>query len=72
MLLQYEAPGPTVARLIVLGSWALSSVYLTSSLVSSRPLWYWTPLRRLNLTCLLSELSSQLSASRGCGANFVS
>src|SRR5437870_13423718 len=43
-----------------------------SSLVSSRPLWNWTPLRRLNLTRLLSVLSSQLSARRGLGVNFSS
>src|SRR4051794_17684863 len=72
MPLQSDAPGPTVARFRVFGSCALSSVYLMSSLVNSRPLWYWTPLRRLNLSCLLSELSSQLSASRGTGLNFSS
>src|SRR5579859_6998545 len=39
--------------------------HLTSSLVSSRPVWNCTPWRRLNLTRLKSGLTSQLSASIG-------
>src|SRR5579864_7968181 len=48
------------------------TVYFTSSLVSSRPEWYWTPLRRLSLNCLKSVLISQLSASIGCGWRLAS
>src|SRR5258708_7144993 len=35
-----------------LGSRTRRIFHLTSSLVRSRPVWNWTPLRRLNLTCV--------------------
>src|SRR5437016_14447620 len=54
------------------GSRTRSRLYLTSSLVNSRPLWNGTPLRRLNLNVLLSELASQLSANTGWGCSVKS
>src|SRR5689334_4845367 len=47
-------------------------LYFTSSLVNSRPEWNCTPLRRFTLICLASLLTSQLSASMGCGFNCTS
>src|SRR4051794_24419341 len=46
---------------------ARSRLYSMSSLVSSRPVWKVTPLRRLTLILLRSLLCSQLSARRGIG-----
>ena len=56
-----NCPAPTF------GSRTRRMLYLTSSLVNSRPVWNWTPLRRFSLICLKSVLTSQLSASIGCG-----
>ena len=43
-----------------------------SSLVSSRPVCHVTPLRRWNVTCVKSALTSQLSASAGWGCSDAS
>src|SRR3954462_15280234 len=56
----------------LLPPWTRRRLYSTSALVNSRPEWYWTPFRRLNLICLESLLKSQLSASIGCGTNVSS
>src|SRR5258708_2626702 len=47
-------------------------LYLTSSLVNSRPLCHTTPLRRLSLIDLKSLLTSHVSASCGCGCSLSS
>ena len=49
-----------------------SKLYLTSSLVYSRAMWYCAPLRMLSLKWVKSELKSQLWASTGCGSRFAS
>lgn len=46
--------------------------HLTSSLVSSRPVWNWTPLPRFSLIWVRSLFCSQLSASIGRGCIFSS
>ena len=60
-------PVATVAANRFFGSRTRSKLYLTSSLVNSRPVWNWASLRRLSLICVWSALTSQLSASRGSG-----
>ena len=62
----FHAHPPSAAS----ASWVLTVSRRTSSLVSSRPVWNWTPLRRVSLTCLASLLTSQLSASIGVGLGF--
>src|SRR5579859_7428222 len=49
-----------------------SKLYLTSSLVNSRPVWKVTFLRRFSLMRLKSLLTSQLSANIGCGLKLSS
>jgi hypothetical protein len=61
-----KKPEPT------LGSRTWRKFHFTSSLVNSRPVWNWTPLRRLSLICVRSALRSQLSASIGCGFKLMS
>src|SRR5687768_7552673 len=58
---------PTSAPEAIFGLRTHSIFHLTSSLVNSRPECQVTPLRRFSLICRESELTSQLSASIGCG-----
>src|SRR5579864_3969211 len=70
----------SVNQLLMNSSWAAGSLgsrtrrmlNLTSSLVNSRPLWNWTPLRRFNWIRMVSGATSQLSASIGIGLRWLS
>src|SRR5207247_10369067 len=60
-----------LATAAVLGSMIRSKVYFTSALVSGSPLWNFTPLRSLTVTCLPSDDADGVDSGRsGCAPRF--